>query len=779
MAGDRGSAPFTFHLIQHSHIDIGYTERQEVIADYHRQFIGQAVRMAHSPAQKGREDRHKFRFTCEGFWAVEQFLRAASREEKSLFARAIEEGLVELGASYLHFTELLDEGHLRDTLSPALDYAKSIGRELPWAGAYDVNGFPWSWVDALSGAGIRYFSTCINTHHGGRPFGKRNVPFHWESKRGNRVLCWEGQTYHRGNLYGLVPCSDSAAGPAFPVGDLALAEATILPKVEEFRRDGIPVDFAPLHIGGLYTDNSPPTDLVCDHIAAWNEKHGDRVEIRLSTMAGFFQRLEQHAAEFPVVRGDWPDWWADGVASTPLETQVFRNAQRVKREIERLDPDRAVVPQEDLDAIRQQLWVYAEHTWGYSDSVPSPWDFLCHQIVLRKSAYAVRADELAMTALDKVLRAKGQGGFAAVRGFEYRVMNTQDEPASGLALLPVDFWEASRLEGGFRVEDASGRVLPHQLSKFGRGKNVAVLLDLGPMESIDLVLRFDGNSANGDGRNGVVREGAGSFDNGAFRIDWDAESGVQSLVCLRTGIDLVDTANGALAAPIHQVFPAPAGKTSSQVRAMAGIEKAKPDGRVGRGRLRAARVVEDGLVFLIAQFDYDVPGAGFHQVEWLLPRRGAWMHVSSKMNKENIWDAEGMYLSFPLAAEGAEWHLDRAGGSLVPGRDQLPKSCCDYYMVQSGAALCGGATGVALAMPDTPLAMIGGLRLWDYNASIEPTGPLHSWQTNNKWETNFKATCGGFYEFRYALEVGPAMADAESAIAACRRLSNPFRTVRK
>lgn len=44
--------PFMIYLIQHSHIDVGYTERQEVIAEYQRQFIGQAVRLATAPQQR-------------------------------------------------------------------------------------------------------------------------------------------------------------------------------------------------------------------------------------------------------------------------------------------------------------------------------------------------------------------------------------------------------------------------------------------------------------------------------------------------------------------------------------------------------------------------------------------------------------------------------------------------------------------------------------------------------------------------------------------------------
>jgi hypothetical protein len=86
-------------IIQHAHIDIGYTHRQETIADYQRQFIAQAVMLALDPAQAAREPDSLFKFTCEGFWAVEQFLAHASQEEREGLLRALRSGLLELSAT--------------------------------------------------------------------------------------------------------------------------------------------------------------------------------------------------------------------------------------------------------------------------------------------------------------------------------------------------------------------------------------------------------------------------------------------------------------------------------------------------------------------------------------------------------------------------------------------------------------------------------------------------------------------------------------------------------
>ena len=109
-----------------------------------------------------------------------------------------------------------------------------------------------------------------------------------------------------------------------------------------------------------------------------------------------------------------------------------------------------------------------------------------------------------------------------------------------------------------------------------------------------------------------------------------------------------------------------------------------------------------------------------------------------------------------------------------PGVDQLPGTCCDYYSVQEGSALIAPDLGVLLATPDVPLVHIGGLNLWKYTTTREPTGTFYSWLTNNKWETNFPRYVGGLYEFRYHIEVLPLPLAAAEVAGECGRLNTPL-----
>jgi hypothetical protein len=72
------------YVIQHTHTDIGYTERQEVIEAFQIDYIKQAIEISEA-IHEGKKEWEGFRWTCETFWAVEKFLEQASDELKKRF----------------------------------------------------------------------------------------------------------------------------------------------------------------------------------------------------------------------------------------------------------------------------------------------------------------------------------------------------------------------------------------------------------------------------------------------------------------------------------------------------------------------------------------------------------------------------------------------------------------------------------------------------------------------------------------------------------------------
>ena len=76
-----------------------------------------------------------------------------------------------------------------------------------------------------------------------------------------------------------------------------------------------------------------------------------------------------------------------------------------------------------------------------------------------------------------------------------------------------------------------------------------------------------------------------------------------------------------------------------------------------------------------------------------------------------------------------------------------------------------------IEMPDAPMFSMGTLLPHDIRLAGDPlqknTDRVYAWVMNNFWETNFKASLGGFHQFRYVLRLMDT-ADPETVFAAAR-----------
>lgn len=67
----------------------------------------------------------------------------------------------------------------------------------------DVNGYSWGFADILAQQGVTRLMSSIHTHHGYHPLFRKQTPFYWESPKGHRILCWNGDHYNLGNELGI------------------------------------------------------------------------------------------------------------------------------------------------------------------------------------------------------------------------------------------------------------------------------------------------------------------------------------------------------------------------------------------------------------------------------------------------------------------------------------------------------------------------------------------------------------------------------------------------
>ena len=90
---------FTLYVLHTTHTDIGYTDTQEAVKAHHIAFIREALDLI------DRDPR--FRWNCEAYWAVHQFLKVADDHERDRFVTAVHNGQIGLSGSHFNITDLI------------------------------------------------------------------------------------------------------------------------------------------------------------------------------------------------------------------------------------------------------------------------------------------------------------------------------------------------------------------------------------------------------------------------------------------------------------------------------------------------------------------------------------------------------------------------------------------------------------------------------------------------------------------------------------------------
>lgn len=337
-------------VVHHSHTDYGYTSHPDIVEEKHLEFIDQAVALC-----EGNEDhpeRTRYRWTCESSWIVKRYFQKRPPGKWKAFLKRIEAGDIEVAALPLQPTPLADARTIAAGLE-VLKILRSEGIPISVALGADINGLSWPWADALLDAGVEALAMAMNfVCGGGLP---RWTGFHWRSPGGRRLLCWQGTHYNQGAYWGLNH-------------DVYGSEEVAPDRLQELVE--YPHPNLLLQVTNIPPDNAGPHPHYLKYIERYNElaEKNQWPPMRTATLREWFDDLARQETNFPVHEGDWTDWWASGVASTPRETAALLEAQRRIGVAEKFG-----IPPEMARGARERIFVAAEHTWGASTSVSAPW----------------------------------------------------------------------------------------------------------------------------------------------------------------------------------------------------------------------------------------------------------------------------------------------------------------------------------------------------------------------------------------------------------------------
>ena len=780
-----------FYLIHHAHTDIGYTNRQEKIAWNHVKYLESVVEILREAEKK--PDWAGFCWNVETFWMLECFLKKSTLEYIADFWKYVKEGKIGLSASYLNGTDLTDDLILRETLDMERRVARENGVQLESAMTADINGYAWGYASALAGAGVKRLLSAVHTHHGYHAAGKKQFPFYWEGPDGKKLLVWQSEHYHLGNEINIHQYSGQYGYmirdglPNTGLSNWELSKRRLYAYAEQLQQDGFPFSFCPILVSGLCTDNSPPGPRIIEFVHRWNRENGRDIQLEMTTLDRFFEEVEKHAEIIPTYRGDWTDWWSDGTCSTPDAVSHYKEAVRKYHICRALDPDckKGVYP-ELMKSARHDLMLYAEHTWGFSSSVSEPAHPFVNLLDMRKTMYAARAHEAVSLCLDALCEHYGETPMVIWKDYRLHAVNPNPVPVTAVARCDFEILFTHK---HFRlINEKTGEETPFQMVRVARGPQFNILVKLAPLEHA--AFRVEEIEAPKPSMIGMTCDyGADGISDLAFarhanpdwactpfeiitpflHVRWEMGRGITSVYDRRQGRELITDPAETAFEPIYEITPIRTDPCTERRRM--GRNRKAPHTRRDFGRLTDARVQEFGPVLSRVVLTYQLEGSSSTELILTayhdLPR----LDVDLRLHKESRVEPENLYLALPFARENAVLQIDKTGCILRPRIDQIPGTCTEYYETQNGVAWTDGNNALLIELPDAPMISMGSLLPHDIRLAGDPlqknTDKVYSWVMNNFWETNFKASLGGFHQFHYSLRLLDT-ADPEAVFAAAR-----------
>ncbi len=757
-------------LVNCSHYDIGFTDHPLICREMQVRYLDRAIDLV------GARHAAPLRWTCESNNAVLEWWEQASPERRTLFLEMVHAGWIDVCALPFNHNPSLDarEWHRLAHWLPA-ELAQQLPRRTIMQN--DVNGFPRAGALALMDVGAEFLWMGLNQDTGGSPVPQPSA-FWWAMPDGRRLFVWNSVAYPHG--YYLFEPEEWRRGPLPLVADtryrpprlgdildpspenLEQAHRICLSTLERWHAQGYSLERVAVSMTNMWRiDNDPPCDLLPAFIAAWNAA-GLTPTLRMTTATEALDALRAEAADqIPTLSGEWTNWWANGVASTPRELSASRQAKRLLDALESplyaADAKRAAT----VERCTRQLCFFDEHTWGSWNSVAQPDSLDTKGQFADKALWAYRPLAIAELAVGDANRA------IAPDTPGIHVVNPYDAPFTGWVRLTNDC-----LRGEYAgVEDATTGaqqafdVLP------GASPFFTVPTDASQFSPLDTARVFPDHIAGKELRfwaeelpphsvrsyrllaNSPLAPWERARLAGGVRVSVDATNWPQTAHWGQTEL-FTDAIGDFFSLEVQglaprwrykrlMALPSPEARRAAREQATL-LRQAVPAG--------PATLRDTGPTLVYEQYLT-------HPRLRILRRTLEVFKGQPRAQLQIVFDrcsqpaaAEIFYVRFPLACAGWDLHISNGGLTFRPGQEQIANSCQDFYSLDEQVVYTRGTSRVVLACRDSALVAFGGM----HDGLMLPKLPeeLHipyAILYNNIWYTNFAGDEAGRMEFQFDL----------------------------
>lgn len=471
-----------YHIIHHSHTDIGYSHLQPEVERLQDDNIATAIRWFER--ERGSVERPYWH--VESLWAVENFLRKATPEQERAFVEAVRSGQLVLSANFANLmTGLCREEELDWMLEYAGRLTEKYGFEFRNAMITDVPGITWAGLNAYVRGGIPYL--CLGPNHMSAFPDKGDRVGNLLREQGDKAFYWKPDLDSDRKLLVWTAAKGYSWFHGIPDSEKEQAwEKRISEYGNELEASGYPWEIVRLH----YTkksDNGPVDTTLCRFVADWNSRFVTP-ELRISSVDLVFRELEEkHGKEIPENVGEISPYWEDGAYSTAVEEMATRVLVQRTLQLEEYLKSQGLVEKyrEESYALHRHLVLFHEHTWGSWCSISDP-----------ESEFTKRQWEIKKSFLDSALVDFERLVFLS--GFE-----TQPVVADTIGRLDLTGFEVDTTTGGLRGVFHYGANFLHEKSPYALFQPI-YRLGLSPTRDHFAVVREVRELEDSDHRRSVV-----------------------------------------------------------------------------------------------------------------------------------------------------------------------------------------------------------------------------------------------------------------------------------
>jgi alpha-mannosidase len=724
---------WTIFVVPHIHVDVGYSDYQPKVAAIQSRDIDEALGMI--------DQNPNFRYSLDGEWDLEQFLKTHTAAEQARALKAIQEKKLYVPAQYANLlTGFPTAETLIRSLYPSANFSREHGTPFNYANLTDVPSYSWSYASVLSAAGIHYLAGGSNNYRAPVLLQGRlneNSPMWWEGPDGNKVLLWYSRIYQQMQmLFGLPPV-------------IAAGRDTLPLFLQMYEGPGYHGDETMMY--GTQVENTDLFPQQSQLIEKWNKVYAyPHLEY-----SGFYDALrsiqQQFGDNIPTIHGDGGPYWEDGIASDAYYAGIERWNEGRAPTAEKFATLASFVnpflqaDKEELDRMWKNMILMDEHTWDSYNSTTDPTSMEAVKQLEVKDQYAVNAQAIAdfitQNSMASLVSAIPVGAGRVV------VFNSLNWKRTGL--VSIDINKDSDL-----IDTTTGQKVPFEVLSSGPSFHHVQFVATDIPAVGYKVYEMQHSASQTD--QPVKTQNDLTLDNSYYRVTLDPSSGaVKSIFDKQLNRELVNQNSpyrfgqylyvaGGDKAPntvlqYSHVYPKPA------------LEIHPSEG----GNLVSVSRTPYGWVARLQSHSMNTPSV---TSEIRLFDQTKKIEFVEDVEKKDVDTREGVYFAFPFAMDRPEYKYEVQNGVVDPAKDMYPGAGHEWFSIQHWIGLQENGVSVGLLPLDAALATFGDINRGEWPDRFEKrNGTVFSYIMNNYWDTNYRAGQGGHFKFHYVFTSSPSL----------------------